>query len=282
MRALTLCVLILAGLCLASCQNESVLDSLIPDDARPVTELAVESLAARDLEQLRPAFPPSATPEQVTQLETEVFPLIPDVEFDAPRLLGAHATMSASTSQGTSQRLELVYLLPHETESLRLELLFVKADDNAWYLTWLNVLEAANHPPLSLEWSSNSAARNLALVLPMTCLTFILVTFIASFRFNRIKRRILWSVFILCAYPVFAFNWSTETWQLIAPAVRVTESGTVFNLISLTLLGSGFEDFSPLEPATIQTGIPLGALLFWYRVVRGGPTRKDDEEIRLP
>ena len=124
MRALKVFLLILAGLCLGSCQSETVLDSFIPDEARPVTELAVESLVARDLDGLLPVCPPSATPEQLAQVETTLFPLIPEVEFDTPRLLGAHISMNTSTSDGTRHRRELVYLLPHETESRRLEFVF--------------------------------------------------------------------------------------------------------------------------------------------------------------
>ncbi len=280
-RLYVLCLVALAGGLLAACQSESLVESFIPEDARPIVEQSVQGLVNRDMATLREVIPAGASDEQLSNLEASLPTFFPPASYGDARLVGANRTVETRLSSGTLDRLELVYVVPSDDGDRRLELVLQKVGENAWRLTWMNAFEAPNHPSISLDREANSSARNLALLVPISSLGFVLITLIASFRFKRIKRRILWTLFILSSYPVFEFNWTQEVWTMVAPAMTSTENGAHFNLISLTLLGAGFEDFAPLEAARITAGFPLGALFFWYRVMRGGPTRKPDEQERV-
>lgn len=280
-RLSVLCLIALVGSLLAACQSEQIIEAFVPEDARPVAEQSVDGLINRDMAMLRAVVPDGATEEQLASLEATLPTLFPLADYGEPKLVGANRSLQRQTDSEPLDRLELVYLVPSDDGDRRLELVLQMVGENTWRLTWLNAFEAEHHPSVSLDWETNSFTRNMALLLPLASFTFVLGTLIASFRFKRIKRRILWTVFILSSYPVFEFNWSTEIWTMVAPAITSSEGSVDFKLISLTFLGAGFEDYAPLEAALITVGFPFGALFFWYRVMRGGPTRKPDEEERL-
>jgi len=267
-------LVVLAALAVSACDLSGVLERVIPDDARETVDRARNAILDADRDALEAITPPETSPAVLDNAIAQITSMLPSGETPDVSLSGAHISTSQVIGEDSVQTLDLVYLAAYESGNRRLELRIQKTGESPWHLTWYNLLEAGNHSGLSLDWGSNASKQNIALAASLGSFSLILLTLFASFRFKRVKRRILWSILILAAYPVFAFNWTDQTWTLIAPAITSTETTTHFNLVSLTFFGAGFADFSPLEAAELRFAVPFGALLFWYRVLRGGPTRK--------
>jgi len=272
----------IAALFLAGCDVDEIVELAVPEDANERVDRGRDAVLQRDFEGLRSVTAAAATDEQITTLIEVVDSVLPQEEPDQVRLAGFNSRVLTTASSGRSATLSLTYTLDYSGDLYRLDMRFEQIGESPWYLTWIHTAEAELHTPMSFDMTDLQVGQSLAIVGLFAVPGFILLTFIASFFFRRIKRRILWSLFMLAGtYPVFSFNWTTQTWTMISPMINTTDGAAHFELFSFKLLGAGFENYTPLQPAIIELAIPIGALLFWYRVMRGGPTRKAVTERRL-
>lgn len=265
----------IAAFCLAGCDVDDLVELAVPENAKERVESGRDAVLQRDFEGLRSVTAAAATDEEITTLIEFVDSVLPQDEPDEVRLAGFNSRGLTTTSSGRSATLSLTYTLDYSGELYRLDMRFEQIGESPWYLTWIHTTAAELHTPMSFDLEDLSIGQTFAIAGLFAVPGFILLTFLASFLFRRVKRRILWSLFILAgAYPVFSFNWTTQTWTMISPRISTTDGAANFEFLSFKLLGAGFENYTPLQPAIIELAIPIGALLFWYRVMRGGPTRK--------
>lgn len=272
----------IAAFCLAGCDVDDLVELAVPENAKERVESGRDAVLQRDLEGLRSVTAAAATDEEITTLIEFIDSVLPQDEPDEVRLAGLNSRGLTTTSSGRSATLSLTYTLDYSGELYRLDMRFEQIGESPWYLTWIHTTAAELHTPMSFDLEDLSIGQTLAIAGLFAVPGFILLTFVASFLFRRVKRRILWTLFILAgAYPVFSFNWTTQTWTMISPMISTTDGAANFEFFGFKLLGAGFENYTPLQPAIIELAIPIGALLFWYRVMRGGPTRKAETERRL-
>lgn len=278
MRLASVFVCLIAAIGLGGClPSETFLEEFIAEEARPTVDASVTAIIDRDFDRLMNMAPDGATPEQAELIAEFINTNLPEGEASQIRLAGANSFTSQTMGDAANVTLSLTYLLTYEADDYRLDLRFEKQGDARWTFNWLNIssLSGADaHERIDFNFAGMSPERKIALAAALGSFSFIVFTLIASFRIKRIKRRIIWTVLIICAYPVFQFNWSTQAWSIVAPVITSSETATYFNLIELSFFGAGFMDYAPLEPALVTAALPLGALFFWYRVLRGGPTRK--------
>ena len=80
---------------------------------------------------------------------------------------------------------------------------------------------------------------------------FILFTLVSCIRTPIHKRKWLWVLFVIVGIGTIRLNWTTGAYSI--------------QMFSINLLGSGAVADGPFAPWVVSTGIPLGAILFWFR-----------------
>lgn len=107
-------------------------------------------------------------------------------------------------------------------------------------------LEEAN----DFSFNDKSALHYIFFSIALFVPVFTLISAIACWRFPIPRRKWFWRVFVLFGFVGFTMNWTTG-------AINI-------QLIQFLLLGAGFKK-TFYGPVLLQIGIPIGALLFWWR-----------------
>ncbi|WP_323762169.1 hypothetical protein [Maricaulis sp.] len=267
---------------LGGCQlYQSALDRIIPDDARPMLAAAQALAIDGDTEPVAAHWHPDLDTSRLPTLLDNIATIKPTSPLSSISLVGAHRNMSASTGSASVSRLTVVYQLHWPETDLSLSLMLMRTGDAAWQITHFNLTEidrSAAGPDGVDSWG---LSRLLWVGLSMSIVAFVLITTISLYRFKRVKRRILWTIFILAGcFPVLAMDWATTAIWLEAPGVTSSETSVHLNLFSVRLFGASVTRDSLVDPWIIEAALPVGAILFWWRVMRGGPTRRFREDVR--
>jgi len=102
------------------------------------------------------------------------------------------------------------------------------------------------------------------LVFALLVPAFIIVTLIFAIR-TRLEKKWLWIIGILFGFIKFSINWT---------------SGQIgYQLISISLLGSGIVKSGNSAPWILSFSIPIVALIFWNKKIRDKNTEKKQEEF---
>lgn len=109
----------------------------------------------------------------------------------------------------------------------------------------------------------------IALILTPATALFCLAALVSVWRTPRVKRCILWTLFIvLIGYPIFGFSTGNGGWGLVSPSVTA-DGGLVFQFFQFALFSASWMH----EPVTghhvFHVAVPVGALLFFLQK-RGG------------
>lgn len=230
-------------------------------------------------------FEKSLLPEKEIEYSKEYFELLKMKNFEA---VYKPLNDSLKTNENTKkQLLEIAELFPIEKVTKidvigssifisnmdnkkiwRANLSFQYTYSNSWLLTNINltkvndgelVVDGINVKPLrdSLEsinkfsLEGKSFIQYLILLLSILIPLFIIFTFIVFIRTPMKKRKWLWGFFILIGLVKFTINWTTGALHI--------------NPLSFNLLGSGFFYGNAFAPVVISIGLPIGAILFWFK-----------------
>ena len=280
MRLFVCLVLVLAA-GLAGCRKSDIYESFVAEDLRETRTSALEAVESRDTEALIRHFGDWADTEEFRGRLDAFLAGMPAGEWlDTPELAGAHRSRSQVVGGQPLDNQSLVYITRTGAEHVRIDLTFTRTGDQPWALHHVNAYAFQPNPGISFTDGTMTPVRLASLAAVLANFTFVMITLIATFRFRRIKRRILWPLFIIAGFPVFGFNWTSEAWYLVAPGISSSEAGVYFRFLEITFFGASFVDASPVAPVILELGVPIGAILFWYRVMRGGPTRKAEKVPR--
>ncbi|MGI9173470.1 MAG: hypothetical protein ACR2F0_09200 [Chthoniobacterales bacterium] len=94
---------------------------------------------------------------------------------------------------------------------------------------------------------------------------FIITALVLCIR-SRVRRRWLWFIFILFGFGALQFNWTT--------------GGGAVQLLSFSLLGTGFMRSGLYGPWILKVSVPVGAILFL--ILRHRLPRQEDPPVPLP
>ncbi len=275
---LGLCALVLSG-----CNFNELVAGIVPDDAEPVLAELLAAVSDHDLERFRPYLNPEIDPTVIDSALPQILDALPAGAPADVRLTSATLSASTAISTGSQRTLSTVHTLTWDEQILLLRLEMTSRETGQWMIDSFRLTspapgEAATSPDFSELSLSHKIFGAAAILVPL----FVLCTLIAMFRTPRVKRRVLWTLFIaLVCYPQFAINWSSGAWWLASPAMQTSESGVHLSLFDFMLLGAGIAREGMFGPWIVSVCVPLGALFFWYRRARGGPTRKDEFESRM-
>ncbi len=276
MRAI---LVVLAAVLLSACSGEWISNSaeqLMDDETRELSERILEAVQANDDEALFQEFDGRYPRADFDAAIGSVYAELPDGQPVEARLVGYQRHSSTNGSQST-RTTQSQYLLETDNDVALVTIRLIAENDAPLTLQYFNATRidpAAYSSPETLTLPHYIFGAGLILN-PL----FIIATIIFMFRLKRVKRRIIWTIFLLIGcYPVFSANWSTGEWMLSSPGITQTANGATFNFIAFTLLGAGFIRTSEISPWMLQLAVPLGALIFWIKYATTGITRKPPKD----
>lgn len=243
MRLLVGLLAAITALSLVACDVDKISRRFMPPEALSVSDQAVEFFIARDAAGLRSISTRELQAQSTDAAWAQVFERRGDSNVKAIAIVGAEVTTNTQT--GTSATVN--YSVELSDRKLFLTIVMTKVDEK-FLLHGMNV-NVANPGPAGvpgLSFEKKSAAHYLVLVICIAIPIFILATLINCLRTKKVKRRILWSIFILFGIGNLAFNWTTGEFRL--------------TLLQFQVLGAGVEILSDW---VFEFGFPLGAVLWW-------------------
>lgn len=262
---------LLLALVLCGCNWSETVERIIPETARPVMAETLDVLERKESEALLDLFHPQLDRAQGRTAMPSVLVFVPDEGTATRHLLSAHSQNNTVLGGESTRTVRAVYRLDWPEESLLVTVELRHHETAQWTIWNLNLQPTptqSGFPALS-----EMEPRQLTFVVAaLACVAFILFTLVASFRTRRLKRRILWALFIVSAFPVFAMNLDTGAFWMAAPGVQSGPEGFSVQLFAIRFFGAAVEQVS--GSWVVEVAVPIGALFFWYRMVRGGPTRK--------
>tara|TARA_R110002072_G_scaffold20059_3_gene73598 strand:+ start:231 stop:1094 length:864 start_codon:yes stop_codon:yes gene_type:complete len=276
-----LCIAVCA-LSLGGCDFSQYLERLVPDDARVALDSVLEAVSKHDPDTLAALVNPQFDAAQIETSLAGMIELLPAGPASETRLTTINIRSFTATDSQSTRTLATLHTMDWAERSFAVRTELVSVGGAAWYIQVLRVqditAEATPTPSLAELGLSQKIMGSLAILVPL----FVIFTLIAMFRTPQIKRRVLWTLFILLGcYPQFAVNWSTGVWRMVSPAIHATDSGFNFKFLDILFLGASVMREGLVGPWIISVCIPAGALFFWYRRARGGPTRKAAPESRM-
>lgn len=205
---------------------------------------------------------------------TEFFSIVPNETPDSITFAQFNTNHSSFNGQPVVVDHNIVLVMEFPDQRAQLSLWLRNEDDHP-RLLHVNIAPIEDK---AIESASDfSAADWIALCLVPVTAVFVLITLITAILTRRLKRRILWSVFIvLVGYPVFGYLTTSQSWSLLAPAVTPTGNSVNFQLIKLTLFSASWETSTFTGHHAVNIAVPFGAMLFWLQRVRGKLARKPD------
>ncbi|HAQ33809.1 MAG TPA: hypothetical protein DCQ53_00375 [Alphaproteobacteria bacterium] len=278
--------LLLAGCADLMSQSADHLANTDPE-SRSIIDTTTDAILAGEIDAILPLLHPQITEQAARQGIGDIIEFLPEADPDERELAGFYRTDNVTTtSDGTVRRSlrEALVLLHYGEDRYGLQFNLAAVDDEPLRITNLRVVtyDPASYGPPSELTLAHHVLRAAAIASP----AFVLFTLIAMFRLKRVKRRILWTLFIIVVcYPVFQLNWSTGQWSMIAPSIQTSANQLNFKLLEFTFFGGGAVRASVVDPWVVSAAVPLGALIFWIKLATVGIRRKPpkvERNQRLP
>lgn len=276
-------LVLLACVFLSACEalQSQAAERMIDAETREIVDLVTDAALAGDLEPVRPLLHPVIPAASIDGGFAEILAILPDGAPDRRSLIGYqfsnNVTVSANGTVESRRRTAVVLLVYGEDKYGLIQQLYAENDEPLRITTLRVVLydPAAYASPETL-----TRAHQIFLAAAIGVPVFVILTLIAMYRLKRVKRRILWTLFILLVcYPVFQLNWTTGSWQMLAPAVQRSGAITHYQLFELSFLGGGYSRAAEVEPAFLLAAIPIGAIFFWLKLITLGIRRKPPKGV---
>jgi len=278
MRRITVIILCVF---LASCSETAwgpIVKMMMDEEMETRVNAITDDVIARDMDAVQARLASSISAEAAQAGLTDLFNHLPEGEPESTLAISYNWSSNTSFNDGQSgstRSANIVVRLEYETAIAYLTIGLFAAPGEEYSITLLR----ANYIETGTADSSVYAPENhtiwhavfgiLALVIPV----FIIGSLIAMYRMKRIKRRIIWTILMLVGYPVFALNWTTGDVWLASPGVTTTANSWHLSLIDIKFFGAAFQQVVGMG-TLVWVGVPLGAILFWYKLYAVGITRK--------
>lgn len=228
---------------LFSCNLEKSARDFLPPEALIITDLALDRYLSGDASALRII----ATDGFRSQATDEAFAKLFDYRGSGAVIDTAIIGAKVMTSTAAGTMVTVVYSVELDDRNLVVTIVAQKSgDDFALNGLHVNSAEKGAAGVPTLTFKGATIVHYLALALFAVIPLFILATLIACLRTKNVKRRILWSLFILFGVGTVTFNWTTGDLRL--------------SLLQFHVLGVGVRI---LYDWVFYLGAPLGAILWW-------------------
>jgi len=266
---------------LASCSETAwgpIVKMMMDEEMETRVDAITSEVVARDIEALQDRLHPSISADAARSGLTDIFNLLPEGEPESAIAISYDWSSTTSLTDGQSgsrRSADIIVRLEYEADIAYLTIQLFAAPGDEYTINTLRAntfeADASNQPAYAPEsytiW--HAVFGILAVVTPI----FIVGSLIGMYRMKRIKRRVIWTILLLIGYPVFALNWTTGYVWLASPGVTSTADSWHLSLIEIKFFGAAFQQVVGTG-TLVWVGVPLGAILFWYKLYAVGITRK--------
>ena len=159
-----------------------------------------------------------------------------------------------------------------------LELTLQKYFTECCYLRHVKIKKTDGQPSTHHNFKSQifDFKRGLFIALMILNLIFILFTIFVVIRDKKLRLKILWVIFIAMGTYGAALNYSNG--EISPNFIRTSANSVNFSIIKFQLLGSSITKTGLFEPWILEIGLPLGAIIYWFkRQMRRRPNTESEE-----
>ena len=243
---------VIAGLLLSACSAEELSESLFPEAVRKQLNLINDAIANCNYGAIRSvaATDASMSEEEFATKLDEVFAYLPRGTFVSRELAGFNS-LWLKTIGGIEQTTYSASYQYEYTDGWAYIELKIISENGDMYLKTLNIsrltmsLRETNAFTLLGKRVIHYVILSLIIMIPIV----IIITFVVCFRTRNLKRRKRWLAFIIFGVGNISLNWTT--------------GATSIKILTVGVLGAGFDMASELSPVMLAVWFPLGAVLFW-------------------
>ena len=257
--------IVVAGLCCASCKRGEKADFVLQEEAE-FAQNWLEKLRAGDYEYVYNHAGDSVrddlTPEMCKQLASHY----PDARVENLSLLKWQRIDFKSLKSGSKTRYEFIYEYEFENKQFTLTSIIIERNGNILSVMGCDVAQMADSQKNINKFTlKNKSAKHyvilfFALLMPLYSLCIFVLCLCTHFP---LKQKIPWLLFILIGFGAVDINWTTG-------ALR---TGLLhIHLLSAAALTNG-------GTWHIMFGIPVGAILFWFKRKRILAAAKNNNEV---
>ncbi|MCW5650054.1 MAG: hypothetical protein KIS62_09930 [Ramlibacter sp.] len=235
------------ALALAGCDQEAMLQRMVPQEEAALAKELVAKIAAKDFTAVDERLASNLrTPEARAQLE-QLATLLPPERPKSIRVVGSH---TMSKSETTTYDLTFEYEYPQRW--LLVNTVLQKRNGKL-------TLEGIHLTPIaqSLEtinrftFDGKGIPHYLVFVFAIVIPAFVIYALIMCVRTKLPRRKWLWLLFVAFGVVQFKFDWTTGAWA-VQP-------------IAFLFLGGGFAKMGPVAPYIFTLAFPLGAIAFMVK-----------------
>lgn len=274
LMSLMLAALLLAGCDAVTSMSSRLVSMAASEEQEARVEVVHDAMLARDTDALRELAHPLILNGNFDTGIAQMYAAMPEGE-PLERLIVSLNWRTMTNSGGTNRQEDFVHIFRYETGDMTVRTAFAASGDEPMRVTTLYVNYVADADRPDSAWTPG---QWIAAILAPAVALFCLVSLIAVFRVRRLKRRILWFIFILViGFPVFTFFSHTGQWALTAPGLVSTGNGFTVNFFQVQLFSASWLSFPAEHRWTVNVAIPVGALLFWLQFLRGKLARKPEK-----
>lgn len=275
-RGLTTAFVISAGLFLSACVqlSDQLVRAFSDEESVALAEETIYALLAKDEDRLRAMVHPVAQDAFTSETIEQIFTYLPDAPDAQRYLMQSHWNSFTTPGEETTQSFDTVFRLDFDTSGGAVsrgeffEIQLFARGDEPLQVTRVNIVPTPEPVYDGLaEWP---VSFWIAVILaPLTAL-FCIAAIVAVWRTKQLKRRVLWTLFILLiGYPVFAFTTTTGDWMLWSPGIQGSDGFVRLNIFNFKVLSAAWIQDMFTGHHVIQVAMPIGAVLFFIQKARG-------------
>jgi len=242
----TRCLYALFLIALAACSYDP--ESLIPKEEARFAKEFLQKLRERDYQFVRRHLRSDVEKTISRQELDELVSYFPDGPLLSTELIGSNVLVVVDESW----RGNFTYEYEFKQGWVLASVVLVRADDGIEAIgIRVHRMEQSRKAAHAFTLRGKSLLHLLFLFLVVAVPLFILVTFVFCIRTPFRRRKWLWLLFILLGFGSLSLNWSTG--ELVVQPLKIQ------------LLGAGVFSAGPHAPWFLSIGVPLGAMVFWFR-----------------
>lgn len=260
---------LLVAIVLAGCGEDRLSPrGVLSPEAEARTRAAAETLLTRDLDRIRRSLTTSAETAEVDGMMPAVREMLDDQvpEPIVGELHLVHAEHRRSDASPDAFPMhQASYEVRHAGGLLLVEVVVEDGGPQATGLSWFRIRPLAAPIAGANDFGDVPLTAGRVAFVTAMCLNLVFVvgTAVVVARDRTQKRRWLWVPFVLCGLWDVTMNWTTGA--LSMDVLTFEETRFEFTPIQFVLFGAAFSRAAYAAPWLLQIGLPVGALVYWWR-----------------
>jgi hypothetical protein len=236
----------LLALTLYGCDSQKLMMKFVPEKENKAAQALIEDIRTGNFAPVLAAVDPKYAPQMNPDLLRRMQALFGGQSVKSVKVVGSHIN---TTPEFTRYSFAYEYEL---TKQWLIADIVLQPEKGHWQIEGIHAqqisqsLEQINALTLAGRGAKHLIFLGLAIIFPI----FVIGTAIVCWRTPIPRRKWWWRIFVLLGITTVTLNWTTGE--------------IAFQPLSLNILSVGFKQ-DLYGPWVFQLGLPIGALLFWWR-----------------